>query len=109
MDIEQKLALLDQIDGLYDAYAATLDLACQKGCDSCCTRNVTLTTLEAYRLLERLAPVQCAPLLARVTAPRREKALPADGHHQPAGGPLSRRQRPPGGRTPIPRGVPARF
>jgi Fe-S-cluster containining protein len=68
MDIEQKLALLDQIDGLYDAYAATLDLACQKGCDSCCTRNVTLTTLEAYRLLERLAPAQRDPLLARVTA-----------------------------------------
>jgi Fe-S-cluster containining protein len=68
MDIEQKLALLDQIDGLYDAYAATLDLACHKGCDSCCTRNVTLTTLEAYRLLARLSPERCDPLLARVAA-----------------------------------------
>lgn len=68
MDIEQKLALLDQIDGLYDTYAATLNLACQKGCDHCCTRNVTLTTLEAYRLLAGLAPEQCDPLLARVRA-----------------------------------------
>lgn len=68
MDLHQKLALLDQINGLYDTFAATLELACHKGCDSCCTRNVTLTTLEAYRLLAGLSADQRDPLLSRVKA-----------------------------------------
>lgn len=68
MELGQKLALLGRIEALYDAYAATLALACRRGCHSCCTRNVTLTTLEAYRLLEGLSPEVRGPLLARVDA-----------------------------------------
>jgi Fe-S-cluster containining protein len=68
MELQQKLALLNRIEALYDAYAGTLALACRKGCHSCCTRNVTLTTLEAYRLLEGLSLEVRGPLLARAAA-----------------------------------------
>ena len=58
MTIEQKLDLLNRIYGIYDAFARGLDVACQKYCAHCCTANVSLTTLEGYRLVHSLEPDQ---------------------------------------------------
>jgi Fe-S-cluster containining protein len=58
MTIEQKLDLLNRIYGIYDAFARDLDVACQKYCAHCCTANVSLTTLEGYRLMHSLEPDQ---------------------------------------------------
>jgi hypothetical protein len=54
MDIASKLRILDQIYAIYDSFAASLDRACQKHCDHCCTSGVTLTTLEGYKITDRL-------------------------------------------------------
>ena len=54
MDIASKLKILDQIYAIYDRFAATLDLACKKYCDHCCTAGVTLTTLEGYKIIDGL-------------------------------------------------------
>jgi hypothetical protein len=54
MDITSKLKILDQIYNIYDKFAASLDLACKKKCDHCCTSGVTLTTLEGYNIMDRL-------------------------------------------------------
>jgi Fe-S-cluster containining protein len=54
MDINTKLAVLDQIYRVYDDFTGKLDLACQKYCAHCCTCNVTLTTLEGYRISRHL-------------------------------------------------------
>jgi len=35
---------------LYDDIIASYDLACRKFCSDCCTRNVTMTTLEGYQI-----------------------------------------------------------
>jgi Fe-S-cluster containining protein len=51
MTIEQKLDVLNRIYGIYDAFARGLDVACRKYCAHCCTYNVSLTTLEGYRLV----------------------------------------------------------
>ncbi|MEJ2473676.1 MAG: hypothetical protein P8Y74_07290 [Desulfobacterales bacterium] len=51
MTIDQKLDLLNRIYGIYDAFARGLDVACRKYCAHCCTSNVSLTTLEGYRLV----------------------------------------------------------
>jgi hypothetical protein len=56
--IEQKLELLNQIYGIFDAFARSLDVACRKYCAHCCTSNVSLTTLEGYRLVHSLEPDQ---------------------------------------------------
>jgi Fe-S-cluster containining protein len=48
MDLNSKIAVLDQIYRVYDEFADRLDIACKKYCAGCCTRNVTLTTLEGY-------------------------------------------------------------
>jgi Fe-S-cluster containining protein len=54
MDINTKLAVLDQIYRVYDDFAGKLDLACQRYCANCCTCNVTLTTLEGYKIARHL-------------------------------------------------------
>ena len=54
MSIDTKLKRLDAIYRLFDDTVERLPAACQKGCAHCCTRNVTLTTLEAYRMVDRL-------------------------------------------------------
>ena len=48
MDLNSKLAVLDQIYCVYEEFVHTLRIACKKYCAECCTRNVTLTTLEGY-------------------------------------------------------------
>lgn len=63
MNIEQKLKALDRIYEIYDAFAADLDVACRKRCARCCTRNVTLTTVEAYKILNSLASTEKAQLV----------------------------------------------
>jgi len=48
MDLNSKIAVLNQIYSVYDEFLHTLHIACKKYCAECCTRNVTLTTLEGY-------------------------------------------------------------
>jgi len=48
MDLNSKLAVLDQIYRVYDEFVANLHIACKKYCAGCCTCNVTMTTLEGY-------------------------------------------------------------
>ena len=55
MKITSKLKTLDQIYSIYEKFTASLDLACKKYCDHCCTSGVMLTTLEGYKIIERLS------------------------------------------------------
>ncbi len=54
MMLERKIAALDRIYSVYDEFCDTLDLACKKYCAHCCTTNVTLTTLEGYKIVDHL-------------------------------------------------------
>jgi hypothetical protein len=54
MEITSKLEILDQIYQVYDNFTASLDLACKKYCDHCCTSGVILTTLEGYKIIGSL-------------------------------------------------------
>lgn len=52
--LTSKLTALDRIYAVYDRYCDTLDVACKKYCAHCCTSNVTLTTLEGYKIVDQL-------------------------------------------------------
>ena len=56
INLSQKLQHLQQVFELYSTYTDSLDLACRKHCCHCCTRNVSLTSLEATAILDRLNP-----------------------------------------------------
>jgi Fe-S-cluster containining protein len=51
MDIALKITLLDQFYRLFEDYAGTQTLACKRQCATCCTCNMTLTTLEGYKII----------------------------------------------------------
>jgi len=51
MELSRKLAALEKIYALYENFAASLDLACKRSCAHCCTTRVTLTTVEAFKII----------------------------------------------------------
>jgi hypothetical protein len=54
MDLNNKLAALDQIYQIYDNFVSGLELACRKYCAHCCTTGVNLTTVEGYKIIKKL-------------------------------------------------------
>jgi len=73
MNIDTKLAVLNRIYGIYSDFIHSADIACRCGCAHCCTRNVTLTTLEGYAILTRLADPDKAMLLQKIQSGFAEK------------------------------------
>lgn len=58
MDITTSIKLIKEIYGIYDGFIADFNLSCKKSCSTCCTRNITATSLEARLILHhwKLAP-----------------------------------------------------
>ena len=70
----RRIRLLEGLYAIHDRFTATIDsLACGLHCDDCCTRNVTMTTLEGTYLLDGLQPDVKQHLMAAV---RRQVKLP---------------------------------
>ncbi len=67
MELARRLHLLEGLYAIHDRFTAALDgLACSLHCDDCCTRNVTMTTLEGIYLLDGLEGEERQRLLAAV-------------------------------------------
>lgn len=54
MAIAKKLEALDRVYKIYDAFHTSLGLACREKCAHCCTTNITMTTLEGYKIVADL-------------------------------------------------------
>ncbi len=76
MDLNSKIAALDQIYRVYDEFVNRLDIACKKYCAGCCTRNVTLTSLEGYLIATRIISSGKSNLFENI-----ESALPKKRFH----------------------------
>jgi len=62
---------LNKLKAIYTLHAElmeTLDLACLPGCDLCCTRNVSVTTLEADLIANHLKKIDIPDWRQRITA-----------------------------------------
>ncbi len=67
MELVRRIRLLQGLYAIHDRFTATIDsLACGLHCDHCCTRNVTMTTLEGAYLLDGLQPEEKLHLMAAV-------------------------------------------
>lgn len=56
--VEKKHTLLNYLTRTFDAHIDGIAaVACKPGCASCCTRHVTVTTLEAHRIYKRIKQV----------------------------------------------------
>ncbi len=56
MNLKTKLKTLEHIYEVYSGFVDDLDTVCKRYCSVCCTSNVTMTTLEGFRVLEYLDP-----------------------------------------------------
>lgn len=68
MEFENKLKMLDRIYEVYDTHASMQNSVCAKYCADCCTCNVTLTSLEAYRIVRHLTIGNKMDSLSRLVA-----------------------------------------
>lgn len=62
---------MNKLKAIYTLHAElmeTLDLACLPGCDLCCTRNVSVTTLEADLIANHLKKIDIPDWRQRITA-----------------------------------------
>ncbi len=66
MEINLKIDRLDQIYTLFDNFAQKQDLACKRQCATCCTCNMTLTTLEGLKIISDLDASQKNTLMQRI-------------------------------------------
>ena len=73
MDIKAKLAVLTILYSIYEDFVSSFTLACEKRCALCCTRGVTLTTIEGYMILDHLVSKGKSNLLEKVSAAASEK------------------------------------
>jgi hypothetical protein len=74
MDLNAKLTIMERMIDIYDTFIGQFDLACEKYCAHCCTANVTMTTLEGYRIishLEKTDAMHCLESIARQSHPDR--------------------------------------
>lgn len=60
---------------IHDRLTGARPLACIRGCSTCCTRNVTLTSLEAFYILEGLDPESFTDVLDRIASRRHLRYL----------------------------------
>jgi len=75
MNLASRLKILDQIYAIYDQFTASLDLACKKGCDNCCTSGVLMTTLEGYKIIDRLSSMADNDLIQQIRCASKIKRL----------------------------------
>ncbi|MDM8544069.1 hypothetical protein QUF90_23580 [Desulfococcaceae bacterium HSG9] len=68
MRYTKKLAVLKKIYKVYDSLADSWPSACRRYCDTCCTCNVTMTTLEGALIAEKLADKGKTDLFDRLNA-----------------------------------------
>jgi Fe-S-cluster containining protein len=66
MKLSVKLNILRQMDKIYDDFISGYDVACDRLCASCCTRNVTMTSLEGHRILKYIETSKRMDLLDHV-------------------------------------------
>lgn len=66
MNEETKRSILNEMYRIHEAYLSGLDLACKIRCADCCTRNVTMTTVEGLNIVENLDEAQRTDLQQRL-------------------------------------------
>ncbi len=74
-NIEARLVVLNRIFDVYEKFSRLFETVCDEGCAVCCTRNVTLTTLEGYNIITSLNNQEKKNLLSLVKSDITKKRL----------------------------------
>ena len=66
MHLKLRQEILTKIYQLYDDFLKDYKIACEIKCSACCTRNVSMTALEAYRIVDYLNTEQREDLIEKL-------------------------------------------
>ncbi len=72
---KEKLGILKKLFILFDTFSEEIDKVCREGCSDCCTRNVTLTSLEAQYILSGLNVDEKNVILTKILNERHKAYL----------------------------------
>ena len=67
-NVDSRLIFLNKIYKIYDDFIESIDVACKKFCSVCCTCNVTITSLESYKILFDLSEADKKSLQIKLVA-----------------------------------------
>ncbi len=67
MNLKKKLTILVKVYDIYEHFLNDYTHACKRYCADCCTCNLTMTTLEAYYLVENLILENKSGILTALT------------------------------------------
>lgn len=74
-DLNEQLRVLNRLFEVFELFSDQDQNACQEGCATCCTRNVTMTGLEGKNLLANSDETLKPELLERIRADIHKKRL----------------------------------
>ena len=76
MDLKKKLTILDRVYEIYEKFLKDFTHDCKRYCAECCTCNLTMTTLEAYYLIENLISKDKSEILTKLSKSPQERFKP---------------------------------
>jgi Fe-S-cluster containining protein len=76
LNLNNKLIILDNVYNIYDHFIEDYNNACKRYCADCCTCNLTVTTLEAYYLVENLISDNKIKMLKRLAESPQQRFRP---------------------------------
>lgn len=54
MNLNSKLLALDKIYKIYNDFTESINVVCKKYCSMCCTRDVIMTSVEGYKIIQHI-------------------------------------------------------
>lgn len=66
--LETKLDALDHIYSVYEKYSQSWETSCKHFCSKCCTTNLTLTSIEAYKIAVHIKNINLSSLIENLVS-----------------------------------------
>jgi Fe-S-cluster containining protein len=76
LNLNNKLTILGEVYTIYDQWIKDYNNACKRYCADCCTCNLTMTTLEAFYLIENLILDNKTTMLTRLADSPKKRFRP---------------------------------
>jgi Fe-S-cluster containining protein len=77
LNLNNKLIILGKVYNIYDQFIEDYNNACKRYCADCCTCNLTMTTLEAFYLIENLILDNKTIMLTRLADSPKKRFRPS--------------------------------
>ncbi len=75
MNLNSKLLALDKVYNVYNDFASGINTFCKKYCSLCCTRDVIMTSIEGYKIIQHIISEDKTHLFEKIKSSAELKRL----------------------------------